>query len=75
MRVRKGSTYVFHPGGWDMLLSSACDATPGQCVRVVQLPGSPPPNTMGHCHIVDAETGTFLGMCDTRSLTRRPLVS
>lgn len=75
MRVRANSTYRFAPNGWDALLSSACDATPGQLVRVVKLPGCPPPNTMGHAHIKDAQTGEFLGLCDTRSLTRPGLAS
>lgn len=70
MRVRKGSTYVFRPCLLDLALPQHYEAFNGQLVRVIQLPMSPPPNTMGQCHIEDAETGRFLGMVSTSSLVR-----
>jgi hypothetical protein len=54
----------------DRLMPQHYSARAGQRVRVVQLPGAPKPNTMGHCHIADAASGDFLGMVSVWSLTR-----
>lgn len=67
-RVRKGAVYTFSASGYDLVLTQHYDAVNGQRVRVIQLPGAPPPNTMGQCHIEDAETGAFLGMVSVQSL-------
>ena len=69
MRVRANSLYVFSPEGYDRFWTHST-ATAGQAVRVCALNGAPPPNTMGHCHIEDATTKEFLGMVDTRSLSK-----
>jgi hypothetical protein len=68
MRVRTNSTYTFRANGLDRLLTQHHDARDEQRVRVIQLPGAPRANTMGHCHIADASTGAFLGMVSTGSL-------
>ena len=68
MRVHIGRIYRFQPNGIDLALLQHYDAVPGQVVRVLKLPGAPPPNTMGQCHIEDANTHRFLGMVSTGSL-------
>jgi hypothetical protein len=70
MKVKAGSTYVFHPTGYDVFLTQHYDAVDGQLVKVVKLPGAPPPNTMGQAHVADAKTGEFLGMVSTASLSK-----
>jgi hypothetical protein len=37
-------------------------------VRVVNLPGCPRANTMGHCHVACPETGRFIGLVCAASL-------
>ncbi len=69
MKVRTGATYVFNPVGYDLFLTQHYDAKPGDLVKVVKLPGAPPPNTMGHAHVADAKTGAFLGLVTTASLS------
>jgi len=69
-RVRVNSVYTFTPCLLDIAMPQHYSATKGQRVRVVNLPGAPPANTMGQCHIVDAETDTFLGMVSTASLVK-----
>jgi hypothetical protein len=69
-RVRTGAVYTFHPASYDRLMPEHYDAREGQRVRVVRLPGAPPPNTMGHAHIADAATGAFLGLVCTASLVK-----
>lgn len=69
-RVRLHSVYTFQPDIVDRLMPQHYSARAGQRVRVVQLPGAPRPNTMGHCHIADAVSGEFLGMVSVWSLTR-----
>jgi hypothetical protein len=39
---------------------------PGDIVQPVKLFGCPPPNTMGHCHIM--KDGHFVGLVSTNSL-------
>ena len=68
-RVRTGSVYVYRAGLLDRC-TPASKAQQGQEVRVVNLPGCPPANTMGHCHIEDLG-GKFLGMVSVGSLTKR----
>lgn len=69
-RVRVNSVYTFIPGLVDLALPQHYRARKGQRVRVIQLPGAPKANTMGHCHIEDADTGEFLGIVSTDSLVR-----
>ena len=67
-RVTVGRVYQFRPNLFDELMSEHYTAVPGQIVRVVNMPGCPPANTMGQCHIEDVETKEFLGMCTVNSL-------
>jgi hypothetical protein len=66
-RVTAGKTYTFNPAGMDQW-DPSCEAEEGQKVTVVNLPGCPKANTMGHCHIQDSESEEFLGLCLTNSL-------
>lgn len=72
-RVRAGATYTFRPAFWDQIDPPHGVKTgilrPGDKVRVVKLPGCPPPNTMGHAHI-QTLAGDFAGLVDTYSLVR-----
>ncbi len=72
MRVRVGSKYRFEPWGWDVFDPKA-DIESGAIVRVVNLPGAPKANTMGHAHVEDLD-GNFLGLVSTASLVplKRP---
>ena len=69
MRVRVGSKYRYERAGYDLFDSKAAEIAPGSVVKVINLPGAPPANTMGHCYVADPVTGDFLGMVDTLSLT------
>lgn len=65
-RVRVNSTYRFHPVLLDLLHGPKL--ADGSLVRVINLHGAPPANTMGHCYISDPQTGQFIGMVCTNSL-------
>jgi len=69
-KVRVGKVYRVRLILFDQLMFEHYTATEGQMVRVVNLYGCPPANTMGMCHIEDAESGEFLGMVCTNSLER-----
>ena len=69
-RVRNGRVYWYHPN-----LLDRCDARTslksGDRVRVKNLTGCPPANTMGHAHVVDVNTGEFIGLVHCNSLHTR----
>jgi hypothetical protein len=72
-RVRAGAKYRFNPVPWDRLdppygVNNGTLAT-GDSVRVVNLPGCPKANVMGHCHI-ETVAGEFAGLVCTNSLER-----
>ena len=67
-RVRVGSTYVYKPVAIDQY-DKRNDAGEGQHVRVINMPGCPRANTMGHCHIESLD-GEFLGMVHVASLVK-----
>lgn len=67
MRVGANSLYRFNPCGWDVL-DPKTDLKKGDIVRVKNLHGCPPCNTMSHCHVVHPETGEFIGLVHTNSL-------
>lgn len=75
MRVRVKSIYTFQPSIWDSFdppVGVQCGKLkPGDSVRVVNLPGCPPANTMRHCHI-ETLGGLFLGLIATDSLLVPP---
>lgn len=59
MKVRVTSTYKYNPIGWDVFHpTSNNDLHPGQLVRVINLRGCPPANTMGQCYVVPATNPT-----------------
>ena len=67
-RVRVGARYRFDPVPFDILNPPAnLDLEPGDVVKVVNLHGAPPANTMGMCYV--EKDGTFAGMVMTNSLT------
>jgi hypothetical protein len=65
MKVTAGKEYIYYPN-----LLDRCDGrtnlVPGDIVKVVNLPGCPRANTMGHAH-VNLE-GRFAGLVSTNSL-------
>lgn len=67
MKVRTGSEYFFHPNLLD-LVDGRTGLKSGDIVRVVNLPGCPKANTMGHCHVEDRVTGAFIGLVHVNSL-------
>lgn len=69
-KVRAGSIYTFHPVMMDVVWSQHHQASDGQLVRVINLPGAPKAKTMGQCHIEDASTRDFLGMVSIHSLRK-----
>jgi hypothetical protein len=66
-RVRAETLYIYEPVGID-LWEPNTRARPGQLVRVRNLTGCPPANTMGHCHIVEPSNGEIIGLVLVNSL-------
>ncbi len=66
-KVRVESEYVYHP-----VMMDVCDPKtplkPGDKVKVVNLRGCPPANTMGHCHV--EHNGQFAGLVHCNSLQK-----
>ena len=85
MKVRANATYFYNPGGLDVF--RPCDGAEqfkkGDKVRVVNLHGCPPANTMGQCYIVPADAvkddrGRWdkdFAMVSTDSLQREPVAA
>lgn len=69
-KVKAGQTYIFRASGWDLMMPQHYTAHDGQRVRVINLPSAPKANTMGQCHIEDAQSRAFLGMVSVASLTK-----
>lgn len=69
-RVRAGCVYVYAPVLYDQCDSKLKHVETGLLVRVVNLPGCPPANVAGHCHIKGAVSSEFLGLVFTNSLKR-----
>lgn len=70
MRVRVDHLYRYQPCGWDTFHPCAGNnLNPGDVVRVVNLPGAPKAGVMGHCYVASPETGKFICMVATGSLT------
>jgi hypothetical protein len=65
-RVRVGRKYRYNPVPLDRI-NRPYNITAGDIVRVVNLPGCPRANTMGHCHVNHMD-GTFAGLVCTNSL-------
>ena len=66
-RVRAGRVYLYNPCGLDTF-DPRTNLEPGTMVRVVNFPGCPKANTMGHCHVAHPETGRFIGLVCAASL-------
>ena len=67
MKVRTNGFYKFNPVMWDVL-DSKTNLNPGDIVQVKNLPGCPPPNTMGHAHVYFE--GKFAGLVHVNSLEK-----
>lgn len=65
-RVRANSLYRFQPVMIDVT-NPPHNVEPNDIVRVMNLFGCPPANTMGHCHVVHLG-GDFGGLVCTSSL-------
>jgi hypothetical protein len=75
MKLRAGTVRVFNPVGWDLLDPpygvAAGLLKPGDKVKVIKLPGAPPPGTMGHYHVARVSDGEFVGLVTGASLAGR----
>lgn len=65
-KVRVGALYTYSPAMYDAI-DPPFNVKAGDVVRVVNLPGCPKANTMGHCHVAQLD-GTFGGLVQTASL-------
>jgi hypothetical protein len=68
-RVQTGRAYFYVPVLLDRI-DGRTRLEEGDQVRVVKLPGCPPPNTMGHAHVADL-SGHFVGLVHVNSLVTR----
>lgn len=66
-RVRVNSEYYYNPVGMD-LWDGRTTLKKGDKVKVVNLRGCPPANTMGHCYVT--LDGKFAGLVLCNSLTK-----
>lgn len=67
MKVRANSQYIYYPNFLDRSRPAHyLNLVPGDVVRVVNMHGCPPANTMGQCHV--ELNGQFAGMVSTNSL-------
>jgi hypothetical protein len=67
MKVRANCEYIYYANMLDRI-DGRTSLMDGTIVRVVNLPGCPKANVMGHCHVADRETGKFIGLVHTNSL-------
>lgn len=67
-RVRVNSVYVYQPVMIDVI-NPPYNIQAGDKVRVVNLPGCPKANTMGHCHVQHLD-GRFAGLVCVNSLQK-----
>ena len=67
MKVKADSLYYYHPCLLD-LVDGRTGLKSGDVVRVVNLHGCPPANTMRHAHVECPVTGAFIGLVCTSSL-------
>ena len=64
MKVRANGRYIYYPNMLDRI-DGRTTLVPGDIVTVVNLPGCPPANTMGHAHI---RFGQTIGLVHVNSL-------
>jgi hypothetical protein len=67
MKVRVGKLYRYDPALID-IIDGRTSLRKGDVIRVKNLPGCPPANTMNHCYVVDPDTDAFIGMVCCGSL-------
>jgi hypothetical protein len=73
-KVKVNSVYFYVPVLLDQMYAGTrlgVRIELGRDVRVVNMHGCPPANTMGHCYVQDAGTGKFLGLVCCNSLLTR----
>jgi hypothetical protein len=70
-RVRVNAHYYYLPVLIDKVNGHATDIAEGEELVVVNLPGCPKANTMGHCYVNHVSTGKFAGLVCTNSLVTR----
>lgn len=64
-RVVAGRRYIYHANQLDRV-DGRTGLKDGEIVKVVNLPGCPRANTMGHCHV--EQNGSFVGLVHVNSL-------
>jgi hypothetical protein len=69
MRVRAGEVLYYVPCLLD-IADGRTGLEVGKRVKVITPHGCPRPNAMKHCFVGDPETGEFIGLVCTSSLTR-----
>ena len=69
-RVRVNSLYIYHACGLDRF-DGRTGLEDGTLVRVINVHGCPPANTMGHCYVGDPDTSKFIGLVCTGSLNTK----
>ena len=67
MKVRANQKLVYVPNMLDTI-DGLTSLKKGDLVKVINVRGCPPANTMGHCYVGHPETGEFIGMVSTNSL-------
>lgn len=68
MKVRVNSEYIYHANLLDAT-DGRTNLKNGEQVRVVNMQGCPPANTMSHCYVVRSnDVDTFVGLVHTNSL-------
>jgi hypothetical protein len=65
MKVQANRKYIFYPNMLDRV-DGRTNLVPGSIVVVVNLPGAPRCNTMGHAHV--EYNGEFMGLVHCNSL-------
>jgi hypothetical protein len=67
MRVIVGRKYRYNPCLLDRI-DGRTGLKEGDVVKVINVYGCPPANTMRHCYVGEPDTGKFIGMVATASL-------
>jgi hypothetical protein len=71
MKVRVNSIYRFNPNGWDRF-DARGELKPGDLVKVVNIHGCPPANTMGQCYVrLVGDSSKAFQMVSTGSLDKQ----
>jgi hypothetical protein len=65
MKVRANTSYIFYPNFLDRV-DGRTSLQAGDIVKVVNIPGCPRANTMGHAHVTIG--GEFAGLVHVNSL-------